>query len=242
MSALLEASGVALPGRLQPVDLALESGTFTALIGPNGGGKTSLLRGLARVERSPGMVWICGEDVDKASPARRRRLLSFLPAARHVAWPISARDLIALSMDRTDPGRVAELIDTLDLQLLADRPTDQLSTGERARVLLARALASKPSVLLLDEPLSNLDPYWVLRILDLLREAAQQGAAALVALHDLTLLPRFDRALLVAEGRLLADGLPHDMLHESSFEAAFRVRSTNGSWQISPEADRRSSR
>lgn len=240
MSSLLEASGVALPGRLQPVDLALEAGTLTALIGPNGGGKTSLLRGLARIDRPAGLVWVGGEDLDEASPARRRRLLSFLPAARDVAWPISVRDLIALGLDRSDPARTGELLDLLDLQPLAERPANQLSTGERARVLLARALAPKPAVLLLDEPLSNLDPFWVLRILETLRDVVRQGSAALVALHDLTLLERFDRVLLVSRGRLLADKGAARILKSDVFEREFHVRRASDGWQISPEAGRQS--
>ncbi len=240
MSALLEASGVALPWRLEPFDLQLRSGTLTALIGPNGGGKTSLLRGLARIAPSRGMVWIDGEDLDEAPPARRRHLLSFLPAARDVAWPISVSDLITLGLHRRDPARVQELIKQLDLQHLAGRSADLLSTGERSRVLLARALAPRPKVLLLDEPLSNLDPYWVLRTLGLLREVVRHGGAALVALHDLSLLDRFDRALLVGRGRLLADAPPAALLRGDLFKEVFRVEPSDGGWRISLPEDRRS--
>ena len=241
MTALLEARGVTFEGRLAPTDLVLEAGTLTALIGPNGGGKTSLLRALARIERPGGAVWIKGEELERAPPARRRQLLSFLPANRHVAWPISARDLITLGLDRPDCGRIEELLGQMELHHLADRPADRLSTGERARVLLARALAPRPGILLLDEPLSNLDPYWVLRMLDLLGERARGGTAVLVALHDLALLGRFDRVLLVASGHVQADGTPEAVLRHPSFEEAFRIRRSGAGWRLSPAADPRSS-
>lgn len=229
----LVANDIALDRRLQPTSLEAASGQLVALVGPNGGGKTSLLRALARVERASGSVIIHGEDLDSAPEARRRRLLSFLPASRDVMWPVAARDVIALGLDRPDEHRVAELIALFELEALADRPVDRLSTGERARVLAARALAACPHVLLLDEPLSNLDPYWVLRFLDIFRSAAASGQSLLIALHDLTLLPHFDRALLVAGGMVQMDEAPAGIVAGERFGEIFRIRQAeNGHWAI----------
>jgi len=230
----LVARQVALDGRLQPTDLTIKAGEMVALVGPNGGGKTSLLRALARIEQASGQVLVDGEDVDDTAPARRPRLLSFLPASREVAWPIAARDVIALGLAEPDEERIDELIAQLELEPLADRPVDRLSTGERARVLTARALAPRPKLLLLDEPLSNLDPYWVLRFLDLFAAAAEANQAVLVSLHDLSLLPRFRRALLVADGKLQMDETPARLMASERFEEIFRVRaSADGGWMIS---------
>ncbi len=241
MTSLL-ARQVALDGRLTPTDLSASAGELIALVGPNGGGKTSLLRALARVDRATGEVSIDGEDVDSAPQARRRRLLSLLPASRDVAWPIASRDVIALGLDQRDDARIAELIGQFELEGLADRPVDRLSTGERARVLTARAMAAQPRVLLLDEPLSNLDPYWVLRFIDLFRIAAGSGQTVLVALHDLSLLPCFDRALLIAEGKVQMDEAPAKLMFDRRFEEIFRIRAgADGRWSIRP-ADRRSLR
>lgn len=232
MTPLLTASGIGFDGRLQPCDLLVHGGTLTAVIGPNGGGKTSLLRSLARVDHPLGKVWIDGEDLDATTAARRRALLSFLPAARDVPWPIAARDVIALGLLRDDPCRIDELLGLLELEPLASRPVDRLSTGERARVLLARALASRPRVLLLDEPLSNLDPYWVLRVLDVLDDVTRAGSAVVMSLHDLTLVDRFDRAVLVSAA-IAAEGSPEQVLASPLFTSAFGVERSGSKWRIS---------
>ncbi|MDV3256707.1 MAG: ABC transporter ATP-binding protein [Sphingomonas sp.] len=237
----LVAEHIAIAGRLNPTSLAVRGGEMVALIGPNGGGKTSLLRALARIEGAEGRVTIDGEDLDGAPLPRRRRLLSFLPASRDISWPIAVRSVIALGLDVRDEERVEELIGLMELGEMADRPVNRLSTGERARVLAARALASRPRVLLLDEPLSNLDPYWVLRFLDIFRDAARGGQAVLVALHDLSLLGHFDRALLVSEGTLKMDEAPAGMVANERFEQIFRVRPADGAWQVSPLAGQQSS-
>jgi iron complex transport system ATP-binding protein len=225
----LVATQVAIAGRLEPTDLKVKAGELIALVGPNGGGKTSLLRALARVEQASGTVLIDGEDVDAAPPARRRHLLSFLPASRDFAWPIAARDVIALGLDRPP---IDDLIALLELEALAERPINQLSTGERARVLLARALVGKSQLILLDEPLSNMDPYWVLRLMAILESAAKSGHMVLVALHDLSLLPRFDRALLITAGQVLMDEAPASLMASERFEETFRIQAADGGWTI----------
>jgi iron complex transport system ATP-binding protein len=237
----LIAKGIGIEGRLQPTDLDVRAGELVALVGPNGGGKTSLLRALARIESAAGEVAINGEDVDKSPTPRRRQLLSFLPASREVTWPISVRDVIELGLDQPDLDRVTELVALFELNELADRPINRLSTGERTRVLTARAMAARSAALLFDEPLSNLDPYWVLRFLEVFRGAAASGQAVLVALHDLGQLRHFDRALLIADGWIQMDEAPDNLMASERFEQVYRIRSTDGGWVIRRQVGRQSS-
>ena len=233
MTPLLEARGIAITGRLAETDLQCRQSGLVAVIGPNGAGKTSLLRALAGIELDAGEVGISGEEVAEAAPARRMRLLSFLPATRSLVWPIAARDVIALGLPSRDPSRVEELIELLELEPLAGRPVNHLSTGERSRVLFARALAARPRVLLLDEPLSNLDPYWVLRTLEILRgETNANGCAVLASVHDLNQIAVFDRALLLSGGSIVADGEPEEMLGSSALSEAFQIERKGSGWQI----------
>ena len=240
MTALM-ATGVALPHRLRATDLSLGHGQLVALVGPNGGGKTSLLRALAGVEDASGEVRIDGELVAGLGEARRRSLLAFLPASREIGWPIAARDVIALGLARRDEERIDRLIGLFELNALADRPINRLSTGERTRVLLARAMAARPKLLLLDEPFANLEPYWVLRLADILRETADDDTLVLVALHDLGQLERFDRALLIAGGGVQMEEAPAALVANERFEDIFRITAATGGWTIRP-ADRQSSR
>jgi len=237
MTPVLEARGVAVPNRLEPTDLSCAGGELVALIGPNGAGKTSLLRALAGIELEEGQVTIGGEDIVSAPPARRMRLLSFLPATRALVWPISACDVISLGLPTPDRNRVDELIELLELRLLVHRPVNSLSTGERSRVLLARALAACPQTLLLDEPLSNLDPYWVLRTLQILRKTdSSADRAILAALHNLEQVRAFDRVLLVDKGRIVADGKPDEVLASEALATAFRVEKVTDGWRIRERA------
>jgi iron complex transport system ATP-binding protein len=242
MSALLEASGLSLPRRLHDVALTLAPGTLTCLVGPNGSGKTSLLHAIAGIGRPGGAVAIDGVDPATLPPARRVRALGYLPASRDLDWPLVARDLVGLG--GADPQEIADMLRLLELADVADRRMDRLSTGERGRVLIARVLAPRPSLLLLDEPTANLDPLWQLRLMATLRAAiADARRAALVAIHDLDAAQRFgDRIILMRDGRIVADGPPAEIIDGPHVRAVFGIEKVDGLWRpVSPAADRRSS-
>ena len=217
--------------RLAPVSLKLADGAFVALVGPNGSGKTSLLKGMAGIAGRASARTIDGAPLPVGEPARRARLVGLMPAARAIAWPIPVRDLLTLSPAPVSQTRIDHLVERLELRALVDRPSNQLSTGERARVVLARTLASQPRLLLLDEPLANLDPYWALSIVDLLAEEARSGTMIVAAMHDFALSRRFDRLLLMHEGRLVLDEPPHEAMRDARFADAFRLTPEGEGWR-----------
>lgn len=241
MTALLQAEALGLAGRLSPTDFAMAGPELVCLVGPNGSGKTSLLHALARIGGPAGEVRIDGLRPEDLAPARRRRLLAYLPASRDIAWPLTARDLVRLG---ADAGEADEAMAALDLAAWADRRVDRLSTGERSRVLIARALAPKPRLLLLDEPVANLDPLWQLRLMERLRETVADGRGAVVAMHDLDLAGRFaDRLVLMDGGAIVAEGAPEAMLGSARLSEVFGIERVAGLWRpLSRPEDRRSSR
>lgn len=231
MSGLVEAHGLVLPGRLHETALSLAAGTLTGLVGPNGSGKTSLLHALAGIGGPQGEVRIDKVDLRSAGPAQRVRLLSFLPATRELRWPLHVRDLIRLG--GATAAQAAEIEALLALEPVADRRVDRLSTGERSRVLIARALAPRPRLLLLDEPTANLDPLWQIRLMERLKATVgETGQAALVAIHDLDAAARYaDRLIVMDEGRIAADGPAAEIMADPVIRSVFGIEKVGGDWR-----------
>lgn len=209
------------------VALHLAPGQFIGLIGPNGAGKTTLLRaalGLLPFEGHSSLAALM--------PEARAKAAAFLPQAREVAWPLSVRDLVTLgrlpwghATRAEDALAVEKALAQLDLTALAARPFPTLSGGEKARALLARALAQETPLLLADEPIASLDPAQQIRTLALLRGLAAQGRGILAALHELPLAARFCTHLAVLhKGRLVAFGAPKAVLTPALLAEVFGLR------------------
>jgi len=228
----LAAQDLSRPPGLAAATLALRPGEITALIGPNGAGKTTLLRALAGLTAGPGRVTLDGHELAALSPDARARRLAWLPAERDVGWPLAAREVVALGLPgRRDDAAIDRALAKTDTAVFADRRIDRLSTGERARVLLARALVAGPDWLLLDEPIANLDLRHQLDLLDLLRSEAARGAGVVLSLHDLALAgAACDRLVLIDAGRIVADGAPAAVLTPDVLATVFGVARTPGGW------------
>ena len=212
---ILDVAGVSvsLGGRqvLDNVSFTVGPGQFTGLIGPNGAGKTTLLRVILGLQRpTAGSVAVLGR------PRSRRNLsIGYVPqkVLLDPDMPMRARDLVALGLDghrfgiplssRERRDAVAEMLHAVDAGRFADARVGNLSGGEQQRVLIAHALISRPRLLLLDEPLANLDIGSVQEIISLLaRIAATQQVAVLLSAHEMNpLLPVMDRIVYLAGGR-----------------------------------------
>jgi len=212
---LLDHVAVRLGGRdvLRDVSADIRPGEFVGLIGPNGAGKTTLLRIILGLLRpSSGTAAVLGKTV---RGGRGARTIGYVPqkAALDRDTPLRGRDLVALGLDGERGGiplpskartaRIDDVLDAVEARAYADAPVGRLSGGELQRLLIAQALLTSPRLLLLDEPLSNLDLRGAAEIVRLVgRVGRERGVAVLLVAHDINpLLGVMDRVLYLAAGR-----------------------------------------
>ena len=218
------------------VSAEFQAGTVTAILGPNGAGKSTLLACLAGLRKPQGgQVRLDEADLLAMAPRARARRIGFIPQTPEVAWAVEARILVGLGrtpfigssgLSAEDAAAIDRAMAAAGVADLADRDVTTLSGGERGRVLIARALAGDPQWLLADEPLTGLDPGHQLDAGDLFRRLAhQEGRGVIVTLHDLSLAARIaDRVIVMAAGKLLADGPPGEALSPAVMQSAYGVR------------------
>ncbi|MGQ9554652.1 MAG: ABC transporter ATP-binding protein [Anaerolineae bacterium] len=236
----LEAQGLTLgyKGRavLQDLRLATRPGSVLALAGPNGAGKTTLLRALARLLRPhAGTVLLDGRDVWTLSERETARRLGLVPQGEASDWPLTVEQVVALGRaphrgwflpySTSDRIAVDAALEQTGLAPLRQRLLAELSGGERQRVLIARALAQQPQVILLDEPTAHLDLRYQGAVLGLSRRLAHEcGLAVVMSLHDLNLAALYaDRMALIADGGLVAEGAPDAVLTPDHLQRAYGV-------------------
>ena len=222
---------------LAGIDLSIKTRQVTAIVGPNGAGKSTLLSCLAGL-RAPtsGTAALDGVGLSSMRPRERARRLAFLPQTPEIAWSVEARTLIELGRTpflgaRGQAGEDRAAVDramaAANVTAFQHRIVDTLSGGERARVLIARALAGEPGWLLADEPLTGLDPAHQLDAAALFRRMADEGVGVIVTLHDLSLALRLsDRIIVLAEGGVLADDPPATALTPEVLRRAYGVEAT----------------
>lgn len=217
------------------LSLDVKAGELIGLIGPNGAGKSTLLRALAGVcPITAGQIQLLGKPVQSYSPEQRAQKLAWLAQSGPINWPLSVERLVALgrtphqSAWQRSSAADAEIIERIltetDCQSLRRRDATSLSGGERARVLLARALASEPDVLLADEPVAALDLAHQLQTMELLRHFARENKSCLVVLHDLSLAARYcDRLILMDKGHMVSAGLTSEVLTVEALRSVYGV-------------------
>jgi zinc/manganese transport system ATP-binding protein len=215
---------------LNEVSFTVHRGEFTGLIGSNGAGKTTLLRSILGLQNlDSGEIRVEGEPL-----SRRHHPLGYVPqkVLLDSDIPMRARDFVALGLDANRYGfsrrtsaqrdRVEEILHDVDAERFADSRVGSLSGGEQQRVLIAHALVSEPALLLLDEPLANLDPKSVQEIVALLhRVASEQHVAVLLSAHEMNaLLPVMDRIVYITNGRA-ASGTTDEVVRSDVLSALY---------------------
>jgi len=240
----LAAASVRLGGRtvLDGISMAAEPCRITGVVGANGAGKSTALRALAGlVPLAQGRVLLGERDLGRIPAAERGRLVAYLPQSRLVHWPLSVRHVVGLGRlphgglsrgpRRGTPGEtaVSAAMAAMDVADLAERPVSELSGGELARVLLARALAQEAPVLIADEPTAGLDPAHAVALFETLAGLARNGHVIVVALHDLSLAARFcHEIVLMSAGRVAATGAPEAVLTGERLTPVLGVRMAFG--------------
>jgi iron complex transport system ATP-binding protein len=216
------------------VSFELGKGEFVALVGPNGAGKTTLMRAMSGIETASGAILLGGAALAELSLRQRARHIAYLPQGHAFHWPMPVESVVALGRlpyadfftraAKGDASAVAKAVADTGIAPLLQRAVTTLSGGEQARVALARVLATQAPVILADEPTVSLDPRHQLVVMNLLRQAARDGAAVLAVVHDLTLAARFcGRVLMMERGRIVADGTPDQVLVPERLASVFGV-------------------
>jgi iron complex transport system ATP-binding protein len=225
---------------LAELDLGIVAGEIVGLIGPNGAGKTTLLRAMAGLlPLDGGEIRVQDRPLQGIDRTILAQTLAYLPQGGDSYWALTVEALVMLGRlphrgpwrapSDADRAAVRRALDACDVAQFRGRPTTHLSGGERTRVLLARALAGVPKVLLADEPVAGLDPGHQLDVMEKLRDLAAAGAGVVVVMHDLTLAARFcSRLALLHDKRIAAEGTPAAVLSPDTLARCYGIRAYHG--------------
>jgi iron complex transport system ATP-binding protein len=240
MSVLLAAKNLSFAYDRRPilerVSLTVNAGEFVGLIGANGSGKTTLLRillGLLPV--TTGEIHLCEAALTAINRREIATYATIVQQDTRIDFAFTAREVVAMGrtpyLKRFTPEQPADKIAIeqamykTETDVFAERSAMELSGGERQRVHLARAIAQETRIILLDEPTANLDLTHQFEALQLVKDFAHAGGAALAAIHDLSLAARFcDRLLLLSQGQIVASGSPAEIINESNLLRHFALR------------------
>jgi iron complex transport system ATP-binding protein len=220
---------------LNDISAEFEPGKMHGIIGPNGAGKSTLLKNICRIwEPQTGTVFVNGQDYRRISRKALSTVITMVPQNATIAFPISVYDVVSMgrhphlgrfqsltTMDRDIIERALSITQTYELK---DRNMNELSGGECQLSIMARALATEASLMLLDEPTSDLDVKHALTIMELLCDLRQEGKTILVNIHDLNMAKRYcDTISIIHKGELLFVGTPSEAFSEANIQQVFGV-------------------
>jgi iron complex transport system ATP-binding protein len=225
------------PGRTvgRDVSFSLADGEVMCVLGPNGGGKTTLFRTLlGLLERHAGSISLQSAALESLSRREIARRIGYVPQGHSAYFAFTVREFVLMgrtahlgalaSPSRRDHDVVGKVLESLEIAHLAERPVNQISGGERQLALVARALAQEPRLLVMDEPTASLDFGNQVRILERMRNLGGKGIAILFSTHapDHAFLAA-QRVLLLAEGQALALGAPQDVIRADTLKRLYGV-------------------
>lgn len=221
---------------LRGLHLSVDEGELCCVLGRNGCGKTTLLRCLlGLVSPKEGQVKLMGRDAAELTPIERARLMSYVPQTPKTTFDFTVLEVVlmaryahtgALGITTNRDRDIADAaLDMTATQALEERTLDELSAGEAQRVMIARALAQQPRLLLLDEPTSHLDLDHQVRIHRMMQRLAHEWPMAVLCVsHDINLAARFaDRLVLMRDGKVVAQGSPKEVLEKALLQTVFGV-------------------
>lgn len=225
--------------RLSGINFSAGQGEIIGIIGPNGAGKSTLMRAISGLlAADDGEILLDGQDIGALSDRARAHMISYLPQYELVHWPVTVERQVALGrlpylgamgkMTEVDHLLVEAAIEQCQLQDLRHRPMDSLSGGERARALLARAMAVGSPILAVDEPLAALDPAYQHEMMALLSKEARSGRLVIVIIHDLNIAQLYcDRLLLLHKGQAIGCDVPRRILSPTNISMVYNMISNH---------------
>lgn len=222
---------------IKQVNLEIESGEFVGIIGPNGSGKSTLLRLIgALIQNQQGRIQFKQKDIREINKKSLAQSIAWLPQEVTMVFPFKVEEIVMMGRhpylsplsfeDGNDWDITRRAMEETDVISLSHRRFNEISGGEKQRVMVAGALAQNSELLLLDEPTSSLDIKYQLEILNILRRLNKQnGKTIIIAIHDLHLASKYcDRLILLNEGRIIQDGPPVNVLRKDILENVYGVQ------------------
>jgi iron complex transport system ATP-binding protein len=232
---------------LSRISFSVSKGEFLTLVGPNGAGKTTLLKTLAAlIKPLSGTILLDSKPLETFSSYERAAKIGYVAQGSSIHWPFTVYELVSQgrfpsrgwfgSESPADKLAIEEALEITDLYSYRERLVTELSGGELQRVLIARALAQKPELLLLDEPVSHLDIRYQIGVMELLQKLVSQGLSAIISLHDLNLASLYASTVsLVAQGGIVKHGTVKEVLRPDILQEAYNINLEVGPHPESPD-------
>ncbi|MBT6466942.1 MAG: ABC transporter ATP-binding protein [Kordiimonadaceae bacterium] len=230
---------------LEDVTITLNRGEMVGLIGPNGAGKTSLLKCiLGLLEVKSGSISVDNKNIDDLILKERAKKMAYFAQGAPIYWPLTVENVVGLGrvphlnqwqkISEDDEKIIESAMEKTNCISLKGRLVTSLSGGERARVLLARALATRAPYIMADEPIASLDPAHQLQVMEILKKLSKNNNGVMVVMHDLSLALRYcDRLILLDSGKLIGQDTPDIILSDDKLASVFGIRASR--WTDSGE-------